>query len=269
MPDPLPAGIQAALDHSVDRRGRCGDPTIFFAEATSTNEIAAALADRGATAGTMVLALAQTAGRGRLGRVWFSPAGAGLYASVISRNPKTVPLITLAGGVAVAEGIRAATGLPVLLKWPNDVVLADTATPSRRRKLAGILAEGSTGAGGLQYVVLGFGVNIKPAAYPPEISGRATSLEAELGREVDAGLVLAEILAVLNQHLTGLAAGESEGLLTRWKALAPSAVGTRVEWTTPGGVMRGITAGIDGDGALRVRTGDRVERIVAGEVTWL
>jgi BirA family biotin operon repressor/biotin-[acetyl-CoA-carboxylase] ligase len=268
MPEPLPADILAAFAASADRRGRFGTPAVFMAEAPSTNDVAIELAEQGAPEGTMVLALAQTAGRGRLGRQWFSPAGAGLYASVICRSGPAAPMLTLAGGVAVAEGIRTSTALPVLLKWPNDVVVIDSALPGRPRKLAGVLAEGSSGAEGFQYVVLGFGVNLRPAAYPAGLAVRATSIEAELGREVDRAALLAEILAALNARAAELARGDRTALLARWRTLAPSATGARVEWTVNGRPYQGTTQGIADDGALLVRVRDRVERIVAGEVRW-
>ena len=159
---------------------------LLFHEIGSTNDEAARLAELGAAEGTTVIASAQTAGRGRFGRTWFSPPGAGLYVSVdLPRPSGRAAIVSLAGGVAVAEGIRAATGLPVEIKWPNDIVV--DAGLGRRRKLAGILAEASTTPDGLQYIVLGFGINLRPAAYPPDIADRATSLESELGRAVDPG----------------------------------------------------------------------------------
>jgi BirA family transcriptional regulator, biotin operon repressor / biotin---[acetyl-CoA-carboxylase] ligase len=267
MPEAVPEEFAAALADSAARRGSFGQPLFFHSETTSTNDRAIEQAERGAPDGTTVIALAQTAGRGRLGRAWFSPPGAGLYASVICRNAAATALLTLAGGVAVAEGIVRASGLPVAIKWPNDVVAVDGPS-GKRRKVAGVLAEGSTGSAGLQYVVLGFGINIKPAAYPAELGMRATSLEAELGRQVDAGRVLAEVLVSLNEQLTALAAGHRARVLKKWRELSPLAVGAAVEWTGQAGA-RGTTAGIDDDGALLVRVQDRIERIIAGEVRWL
>jgi BirA family transcriptional regulator, biotin operon repressor / biotin---[acetyl-CoA-carboxylase] ligase len=173
----------------------------------------------------------------------------------------------LAGGVAVADGIRAATGLPVFIKWPNDIVCGERA--GARRKLAGILAEASTGADGLQYVILGFGVNLRPAAYPSELADRATSIETELGRVVDAGAVLAETLAVFAALFRQLAGGDRAAVLTRWRELAPSSRGSTVEWSTPAGELRGTATGIDNDGALLVKVGDRTERIISGELRWV
>src|SRR3954449_800961 len=138
MSDALPSELAAGLDTSASRRGPLGTPVYYFSETGSTNDVAATLAERGAGEGTLVLASAQTAGRGRLGRRWHSPPDAGLYASLILRSATAAPFLTLAGGVAVAAGVRRATGLPVEIKWPNDIMISDGARPSRRRKLAGI-----------------------------------------------------------------------------------------------------------------------------------
>ena len=267
MSDPVPDDLARALAASDARRGCFGNPLYFFTETGSTNDVAQSLAEHGAPEGATVVASAQTAGRGRFGRTWFSPPGAGLYVSVVCRNPVAAPLLTLAGGVAVADGIRAATGLPVEIKWPNDIVVAGR-TAARPRKLAGILAEGSTGADGLQYVILGFGINLRPAAYPPDLADRASSVETELGRSADSGLVLAETLSVLAASFERLRSGDFHPVLDRWRALAPSSRGSRVEWESSGVTLAGTSQGIADDGALLVRVGDRVERIISGELRW-
>ncbi len=267
MSEPLPDGMAAALVASAARRGSFGEPIYFFTQIGSTNDAAAALADRGAPEGATVVASAQSAGRGRFGRQWFSPPGAGIYVSVVCRAALAAPYLTLAAGVAIADGILAATGLPVQIKWPNDIVV-DAPAPVRRRKLAGILAEASTGAGGVLHVILGFGINLHAAAYPPEFAARATSIETELGRAPDAGAVLAESLAALAALVGQLAHGDRTALLQRWRALAPSTTGTPVTWAAPAGTMSGTTAGIADDGALLVRVGDRLERVISGELEW-
>ena len=269
MSDPIPEDLARALAANAARRGCFGDPLYFFYETDSTNDVAGLLAEHGAPEGATVVALAQTAGRGRFGRKWFSPAGAGLYVSVVCRNHGAAPLLTLAGGVAVADGIRAATGLPVQIKWPNDILVADRTGPARRRKLAGLLAEASSGADGLQYVILGFGINLRPAAYPPELVDRATSIETELGRPADGALVLAETLAIFAGSFDQLVAGDARQVLTRWRELAPSSRGAPVEWDGPDGIVAGVSDGIADDGALLVRVADRVERIISGEVRWV
>jgi BirA family transcriptional regulator, biotin operon repressor / biotin---[acetyl-CoA-carboxylase] ligase len=268
MSEPLPNDLAAALAATAARRGHLGSSIHYFSETTSTNDVAAVYADRGASEGTTIVAAAQTAGRGRLGRAWYSPPGAGLYMSIIMRDRTAAPYLTLAGGVAVVEGVRAATGLPLEIKWPNDVVTPGEDRPGRRRKIAGVLAEASSSAEGLQHVILGIGINLSPAAYPPDVAARASSLETELGRAVDAGAVLAHVLAALASELRPLTRGDASALLTRWRALAPSSRGTPVECETPGGRLSGVASGIADDGALLVRVGGKVERIIAGEVVW-
>ena len=287
----LPDDIASELRRTAGARGAFGDPAYYFSEIGSTNDEAFRLAELGAAQGTTVIASAQTAGRGRFGRTWFSPPGAGLYVSVVCRDRDAAPFITLAGGVAVADGIRTATALPVEIKWPNDIVVDASPSTSlgtgpstslgtgpstslgtsrgRRRKLAGILAEGSTSAEGLQFIVLGFGINLRAAAYPPDIADRATSLESELGRTIEAGPVLAAVLVALHQRVAELAAHGATALLERWRQLSPSAQGAAVEWDAPGGQRRGRTAGIDEDGALRVMVEGTVERIISGTLRWI
>lgn len=259
--------FEEALARTRERRGLFGEPLHYFDELGSTNDEAARLADAGANEGTIVVACAQTAGRGRLGRTWFSPPDAGLYVSVIVRDRRAAPLLTLAAGVAIADGIRSATALPAEIKWPNDVVVDGGL--GRRRKLAGILTEASSGTDGLQYIVLGFGINVLPRVYPAGIADRATSLTAELGRSVDAPVLLAECLAAFAERVAQLTAGNSNAVLDRWRELSPSSIGAGVEFEGHGCRMRGITAGIAEDGALLVRAGDRIEAVRSGQVSWL
>jgi len=230
----------------------------WFDTVGSTNDIAASRAELGEAEGTVIAANEQTSGRGRLGRDWASPPGAGLYVSVILRpEPPVAALLTIAAGVALAEGIEAATGLAPAVKWPNDLNVG-------ARKLAGILAEA-----GASHVVLGFGINLMPAAYPPAIAARATSLEGELGRAVDRGLVLAECLAALAARIAHLQAGGSAAVLAAWRHRAAATLGRPVEWGEGPSPGRGIAETIDDTGALLVRTASGTERIISGEVRWL
>jgi len=252
------------------RLGRLAAVFEFFPTIASTNDVAIersaqAFLGRKDAEGLVVVADEQTAGRGRRGHVWFSPPGAGLYVSVVlapARTPvdpaRATLLLTLAAGVAIAEGIASATGLRAELKWPNDLQVSG-------RKLAGILAEGAAG----NVVVLGYGINVAPAAFPPELHDRATSLESELARWIDRAHVLVETLAALSWRYDDLLAGRFDVILDAWRALAPSAAGAHVSWRTNAGTLSGVTAGIDDHGALLVRVDGRIERIVAGEVSWL
>jgi BirA family biotin operon repressor/biotin-[acetyl-CoA-carboxylase] ligase len=263
-----PRDVVQAISRVAARAGSMGRSIHWLASTSSTNDVAARLAESGADEGTTVVAEAQDAGRGRHGRVWFSPRGAGLYVSVIVRpaaglagggNPAS--LLTLASGVAIAEAVRAVTGLPAEIKWPNDVVIG-------RRKLAGILAEAAVQGGALHFVVVGFGVNLQPAAYPPDLASRATSLEAETSRPVDRALVLAEILAAMGKRYADLRVGRFDAILSAWRHLAASLPGAHVEWDSPAGVIRGCAEDIDRDGALLVNVDGRIERIVSGELRW-
>ena len=269
MSDAIPSDFAQALAATTSERGVFGARLHYFIDTGSTNDLAAAAAERGEPEGTTFVAGAQTAGRGRRGREWFSPPGSGLYLSTIVRRGSLAPWLTLAGGVAVAEAIRAATGLPVQIKWPNDIVSVSGAGFRARRKIAGLLAEASSGPDGVQYVILGIGINIGPASFPPELSDRAGSIETELGRAADAGAVLAQVLAGLNRVLSEVEHAGPPSLFTRWLELAPSAFGERIEWDGPRGVRTGVSAGLAEDGALLARTPDGLARIIAGEVRWV
>lgn len=266
MNTPLPPDFAAALSQVPMPPPR----VLFYPEITSTNDVAARLADGGAEEGCLVLADAQSVGRGRLGRSWASPAGAGIYATVILRPPAALAsLLTITAGVAIAEGIESATGLSPRLKWPNDVIVEESIGPAAGRKLAGILAEGGTSAAGSPWVVLGFGINVRPAAYPPDVATRATSLETELGRSVDRGLVLAGCVAALSARYRELCDGRAASVIGAWRTRAASMLGRRVEWQSEGKPVNGIARDIDETGALVVSQRDGIVRVISGEVRWM
>jgi len=284
------------VDRTRTRLGRLASTILYFETIGSTNDEAVSrsakgvaphatstaspdtkiLAERSASPqprapspeGLVIVADEQTAGRGRRGHTWFSPHGSGLYVSVVlapaaSVDPvRATTLLTLAAGVALADGIEAATGLDVDLKWPNDLQIA-------RRKLGGILAETSGGGAAPAAIVVGYGINVLATAFPPELRDLATSLETEMGRAIDRHQLLAETLAALSHRYEDLLAGRFDAILDAWRRRAPGAMGARVIWSTNAGPLAGVTAGIDELGALLVKVGDRIERIVSGEVTWL
>jgi BirA family biotin operon repressor/biotin-[acetyl-CoA-carboxylase] ligase len=262
---PVPRDIAEALAQAAPRLGRFGHALRFYEQLPSTNDLAATLAEQDAAEGAVIVADMQTAGRGRLGRAWSSPPGAGLYVSTVLR-PRTdvVSLITLAAGVAIAEGVLASTGLRTALKWPNDVMVLPA------RKLAGILAEsGHGGAAHPGCVVLGFGINLRPAAYPPDIAARATSIEGELGRPVDRGLVLIECLAALRSQYDDLHSGRRAAVLERWRGYARPLLGRRVEFDAGVSRTNGVAEDVDESGALIVRTAEGAVRVISGEVRWM
>lgn len=232
-------------------------------EVASTNDTISDLADRGAPHGTVVAADGQTAGRGRNGHQWFSPCGSGLYVSLLLRLPSPPPpVVTLATGVAVAESLRAVAGLEAVLEWPNDVVVM---VDGGARKLAGILAEART-EGDRARVIVGIGINLRDTAWPPELRPVATSIEGVTGQPVDAETLLVELLTALAGRYAQVESGATMELLARWEALAPSSRGAPVEWMSGATAHRGVSEGIDPDGALLVRVGSRLERLTGGAV---
>ena len=270
---PLPEELVEPLARAADRLGLFARRMLWYLEVPSTNDLAAVLAEGGAHEGCVVVANAQSGGRGRQGRTWVSPPGAGLYVSTVLRPAEHAwPLLTIAAGVAVADGIHAATGLAPDLKWPNDVFVGG-------RKVAGVLAEASSSVAGadlqvgpnrgIEYVVLGFGINVMPAAYPAEVAARATNLEEELGRPVDRGLLLAECLCSLAARYEDLQRGRTGAVVDGWRGRAASMLGRRVQWDAAGGAVEGVAADIDDTGALVVRTHRGLARVTAGEVRWV
>ena len=221
----------------------------------STQTVAFALAADGAADRTVVVAQAQTAGRGRHGRLWLDEPGASLLTSIILRprlEPARLPTLSLAAGVAVVEALERVTGLKPRLKWPNDVLVDG-------RKLAGILLESRIGPSPL--VVLGIGVNLAQRVFPADLAERATSVRLATGRRVDADALLTALLESLDAWRTRL---ETEGwapIRERWRALTET-LGRRVSIDG----VEGVAVDVDEDGALIVAEGDVRRRVVAGEV---
>jgi BirA family transcriptional regulator, biotin operon repressor / biotin---[acetyl-CoA-carboxylase] ligase len=233
-------------------------------ECASTNDEAAAWARAGAPHGAVVVADAQTRGRGRLGRRWHSPPGESLYFSVVLRppiEPARVPPITLAAGVAVAEAVAAAAELAPSLKWPNDVLAGGG------RKLAGILTEMASQRDRVEHVVVGIGVNVNVAAFPDELAATATSLRlARAGREVDAAAFAATLCARLERWIDEFVARGAAPVVEAWRAYA-SFLGREIRVSTSGAPLTGRAEDIAPDGALLLRAADgRLLRIHAGEI---
>jgi BirA family biotin operon repressor/biotin-[acetyl-CoA-carboxylase] ligase len=241
---------------------------VWFAEIDSTNRHALALAAEGADHGTAVIAEAQTAGRGRLGRAFFSPPHANLYVSFVLRprgSAMTLGTLPLAVGVALAESVAAELGDParVELKWPNDV-LVDA------KKVSGILLERASPSADTA-LILGIGVNLNvdPATFPDEFRARASSLSALAGRRIDRPRFAAALFARLESALDLHAAGGFAALRPRFDALFRM-VGRRVRVSDAAERVReGVVLGVGADGSLRLGTYEGEERLLAGDVTVL
>jgi BirA family biotin operon repressor/biotin-[acetyl-CoA-carboxylase] ligase len=240
------------------RGATLGRPLSVVQSTASTNDDAKLAAREGAPSGAAFVADTQTSGRGRLGRTWHSPAGENLYVSFVLRpslSPASMPLVTLAAGLAVADAVAPLVPhCGVSLKWPNDVLIDD-------KKVAGILAEAQLGQSA-PFIVLGIGVNVRTTSFPEEIASRATSLALAGATSLDRGTLLVDLAVALVARLEALKSGGAQAIvseLARRDALRGRAV-----------TIDGVPAtalGIADDGALRVRRADGSEEtIVAGEV---
>lgn len=234
----------------------------------------------------LITAEVQTSGRGRLGRRWEAPAGAALLTSLALRPSWLAPerLVTLVWMVAVAlcEAIETVTTLRPALKWPNDVLLptgpAET-TPTIPgngqdaakvqpgwAKTAGILLEVSLGAQGLDWAIIGCGINVS-AAPPPEASSYpATSIAAAAGAPVARLELLRAFLRRLDHWYTRIGAGDEAALFLAWRARLIT-LGREVRVETPGGPVTGRAEDVDETGALHVRDGaGNLHVIATGDV---
>ena len=224
----------------------------------STNLTAKALAAAGAPEGTVVVADRQTAGRGRLGRSFASPAG-GVYLSVILHpSPDTDPgLVTACAAVAVARAVRRLCDLPVGIKWVNDLLI-------RGRKVCGILAEGGLdpATGGLSYIVLGVGVNVQKAAFPADLQPIVTTLEEE-GASVDRTALIAAILEEWEKAYATLPAGD---FLEDYRLLSV-VLGREITVWRGSEHFAATAEAIDGSGHLVVRTAEGTLTLRSGEVS--
>ena len=226
----------------------------IYASVGSTNDRALALATDGGNGFAVVIADEQTRGRGRRGAAWHSPAGAGLWMSVVLPWKETASHVTLLVGLAVAEAIElAAPGVRVGIKWPNDVWIGG-------RKVGGILCE-STGGG----VVAGIGLNLLAAAtegLPLDLIDRVTSLQVESGKALSRSVLVGFIVRALRSRLAAGSGLDGTTLreLSARDVLARCAVATDEHGP-------GIALGIGADGALLLeRPGGSRVRVMAGSV---
>jgi len=242
-----------------------GQPLYRLAITTSTNDEAKRAAKEGAPHGSTWVAEQQTAGRGRQGRTWESPPGENLLFSVLLRvtcPPSRIPPIALVAGLAVRDAVaRAAPGVDVRIKWPNDVLVED-------KKIAGVLVEAVTMGSRVEAVIVGIGLNVHTRAFPEELAARATSVALVAKQPPERDALLADVLANLDRDAHIVVGRGLESLRHRLEA-ADGLKGRRVR-SDPGNTGRadeGIASGIDDDGRLLVKRDDGViSRWSAGEV---
>lgn len=293
--------LDAVRDGVVDAQpdaGAFAQHVSVRATTGSTNDDVALAAAQGAPEGYTVIAGEQTAGRGRRGASWHSPAGHGLYLSTLLR-PERWPsmrvdavapagsLVTLMAGVAVVSAVADIAALPLELKWPNDVMVRTAALPSFRagardvapvsppwRKLAGILSEGASDGAMLRTVVVGIGVNVWRGDAPDDVAARMIALDEVMPSSQGAtrstlATLVSSLLVRLREGSARLAAGLVDEIRGKWCQHAPTVDGTHVRWQAQGMTYEGRAAGIDAHGALRVRTADGERLVHGGDVQWL
>lgn len=242
---------------------RIGQELVFLDTTDSTNNEARRRAEQGAPDGTLVVAIEQTAGKGRRGRSWVSPGGTGVWMSLLLRPdipPECASMLTLVAAMAVETGIRRVTGLEGQIKWPNDVILDG-------KKVCGILTEMSTEMESIHYVIVGIGINVGITEFPGELQDTATSLILHTDRRVSRAALTAAVAEAWEDYyesflktldLSLLREEYSENLVNRDR---------EVRVLTPGDTYTGISRGINERGELLVETADGMRAVMSGEVS--
>jgi BirA family biotin operon repressor/biotin-[acetyl-CoA-carboxylase] ligase len=237
---------------------------VYRESVDSTNRLAKALADQGAPEGTVVVAEEQTAGRGRLGRGWVSPAGANLLFSLLLRpslEPENVFVLTMVLALAGIDAIESASHLKCSIKWPNDLYI-------KRKKLAGVLTEFSVRGKSVEHVVLGLGLNVHWHPEPGEgVARQTTSIFVETGLKTDRSDLLSRILKTFEVYYGHIKEGRMEPYYKRWNDVC-LVLGKQVVISSSSGEIHGLAERIDRQGALIVldRNGSE-KRIVSGDVS--
>lgn len=243
-----------------------GGPFVFKEVTPSTNDDCRQLAEQGAAEGALVLAEVQEQGRGRRGHRWFGRAGDCLQFSVLLRppiRPQDATLIPLLAATAVARAIKKAGIEGVGIKWPNDVLIDG-------RKVCGVLCEMSVDMEGIQYAMLGMGLNVNTPGerFPAELQAIACSLASVSGRTWRRGELLVAILKELDAQLTLAWQGDTPQILQAWREVAVT-LGRRIDVLMPdGAVLKGVAEDVNGQGALMLRDDNGALRALhSGEVS--
>jgi len=219
----------------------------WFPVVGSTMQVAADFASKGCPSGTAVVADEQTAGYGRYGRTWHSEAKSGLYVSVVLRlqiPAESLPVVTLALGLAATEAILSATGVPCDLRWPNDVMAAG-------KKCCGILVQLHEGA-----IIAGIGINVNQTVFPDELKSAATSLRLVSGAEQSRELLLERLLESIDSFIRTLRVEGKDAILRMFSEASTYVRGRRVVVDQGSTSLEGTTDGLDASGFLFLRKTD-------------
>lgn len=235
----------------------------FHEEIGSTNAEARLLAQEGTPEGTVVMADAQSRGRGRLDRIWESPPSKNLYFSVVLRPgiaAASASLVPLTAGLAVADVMSRYCEGRVRLKWPNDVLIDG-------RKVCGMLTEMRTRGDRVAFIIVGIGVNVGMGQldFPLELRETATSLRIATSCDVDRFDVAVRLFESLERWYRIFLNGGEADVRESWLRVA-DIVGRRVEVVTGKVVQRGTVSGLDASGALLLEGEAGVQQVLAGDV---
>ena len=236
---------------------------VHYKEVDSTNAEARRLSKEGAESGLVVTAKKQTAGKGRRGRSWESPADENLYLSILLRpslEPEKAPMLTLVMAYSVAKSLQK-EDIQVLIKWPNDLVLSG-------QKVCGILTEMNLSGTQVEDVIVGVGLNVNTMKFPDELEDKATSLRKETLRELECGELLQLILKEFDKQYQRFLENQNlEFLQEDYNAMLINR-GREVMVLEPGKEYLAKALGINKFGELLVQKEDgSTEAVFAGEVS--
>ena len=233
-----------------------GTKIYTFETIDSTNNCAKAVAACGAVEGTVVFSEQQTSGKGRLGRLWVANPNENLTFSVILRpriTPDQLDVLPLYVAVAVAQAVEKATGLDVVCKWPNDLLI-------RGKKFAGILIEGSVKQNNVEYVVVGIGINVNQRQFAADLASKATSLQLEGKGEIDRAILFRETLVSLESNYTKVSSDGFDSVLPLWLGRTKM-LNKPVSVLQQGQTFTGIMKGLSPEGGL-VLLADGIEKVL-------
>ena len=235
----------------------------YFDSIDSTNTKAKELAEEGHPSGTLVVADRQTAGKGRRGRSWESPTGIGIFMTLMLKpeiNPNNASMLTLGAAMATTRAIRRVTGVPAMIKWPNDIVM-------NGKKVCGILTEMSAQFDYINHIVIGIGINVHNEDFPEEIAKTASSLYLESGQHIHrASLIEAFLEEFEDVYAEYLKTEDMEGLQKEYEAMLVNR-GRQVRVLDPKEPFEGKAMGITKKGELIVDTWESRKLVSSGEVS--
>lgn len=255
-PDRLLAG---EISHGLNTKF-IGRKICYLETAPSTMGIAAQMGMSGCPEGAVVVAEAQTRGKGRLGRAWISPKYQGIYLSLVLRPklmPAQSPILTLMAAVSICEAIKETCGLDAKIKWPNDILI-------HNKKVGGILTELSAETDEIRFIVIGIGLNVNNDR--KMLVEGATSLKEQMREEVNRIVLLQEILRRIESNYLILQKKTAKAIIDKWR-LFNLTLGRRIKVISHGEHLEGEAVGIDTDGGLLLRRDSGLtQKVMAGDV---